>query len=206
MTAGAVVDAKKAARRRVLALRDTLTGEARAQKSAIISARLVSLPEFVSARAVAGYVSFGTEFDTAAFLDAVLATGKRLLLPRVERESHRIQFHFVADLSDSLTPGPWGIREPDPSRCPAAPASNIDFMLVPGVAFTPQRARLGYGGGFYDAAIGTTRVGIPKVAAAFSVQIVDSLPVEAHDRRVDLIVTEDAEYGARQRDASSSDN
>ena len=194
MTEDGVIAAKKATRRRVLALRDALTGEEREDKSAAINERLIALPAFADAGTVAAYASFATEFDTGPFLKQVLAGNKRLVLPRVDREAKRIQFHFVTDLHRSLIPGPWGIREPDPAQCGVADTSEIDFMLVPGVAFTPECARLGYGGGFYDAAIDEARVDAAKVAAAFAVQVVDELPVESHDQRVDLVVTEDASY------------
>ena len=194
MTDDGVNASKKATRRRVLALRDALTGEERQDKSAAISERLIALPVFADAGTVAAYASFATEFDTGPFLQQVLARNKRLVLPRVDRDSKRIQFYFVTDLRRSLIPGPWGVREPDPAQCGVADTSQIDFMLVPGVAFTPDCARLGYGGGFYDAAIDEARTDAAKVAAAFAVQLVDELPLEAHDQRVDLVVTEDASY------------
>jgi 5-formyltetrahydrofolate cyclo-ligase len=194
MTDDGVIAAKKATRRRVLALRDALTSEERNSKTAAISERLVALQAFVEAKTIAAYASFATEFDTGAFLKQVLARNKRLVLPRVDPDSKRIQFHFVTDLDRSLIPGPWGIREPDPTQCRIADTGDIDFMLVPGVAFTPDCARLGYGGGFYDAAIDEARTDAAKVAAAFAVQLVEDLPVEPHDQRVDLVVTEDASY------------
>ena len=190
-----VVAAKKATRRRVLALRDVLSPESRQRKSVAIIERLLALAAFADAGTIAAYASFATEFDTEDFLKQVLARNKRLVLPRVDRTSKRIQFHFVTDVDRSLTPGAWGIREPDPAQCGGAETGDIDFVLVPGVAFTPDCARLGYGGGFYDAVIGETRADAAKVAAAFDVQIIDALPVEAHDQRVDLVVTETAEYG-----------
>ncbi|UCH49783.1 MAG: 5-formyltetrahydrofolate cyclo-ligase [Betaproteobacteria bacterium] len=194
MTHDRVVATKKATRRRVLALRDALTSEERNSKSTAINERLLALPAFADAETVAAYASFATEFDTGPFLKQVLARNKRLVLPRVDRDSKRIQFHFVCNLDGALVPGPWGIREPDPTQCGVADTGEIDFMLVPGVAFTPGCARLGYGGGFYDAAIEETRTDCAKIAAAFAVQIVKDLPLEAHDQKVDLVITEDGEY------------
>ena len=189
-----LVAAKKATRQRVLALRDALTVDQRAQQSAVITGKLLALPQFSTAAVVAAYLCFGTEFDTEAFARAVLASGKRLALPRVDRGTRTMHFHFVSDLQNQLLPGMWGIRQPDPAHCPLAEAGQIDLMLVPGVAFTPRCERLGYGGGFYDAVISHTRTEVAKVAAAFSLQVVEELPVEPHDRRVDLVITEDAEY------------
>jgi len=194
MTIEGIGAAKKSVRQRVMALRDALSADARNRKSAQVTARLLELPAFAGAATVAAYSSFGTEFDTGFFLAEVLARGKNLVLPRVARERKELAFHFVTDPEHSLLPGQWGIREPDPAQCADAKLDQIDFMLVPGVAFTRRCERLGYGGGFYDAAIGGTPTGVVKVAAAFAVQIVDELPLEPHDLRVDLVVTEDAKY------------
>jgi len=194
MTADSIIAAKKATRHDVLALRDALTESERGYKSAAITEKLLALPAFASAGTVAAYVSFGTEFNTEALIGAVMSKGMRLVLPRVDREHKRIDFFTVTDLSISLVAGPWGIREPDPIQCARVDANRIDFMLVPGVAFTPRCERLGYGGGFYDAAIAAVANEVAKVAAAFGVQIVDELPLEPHDRCVDLVVTENDVY------------
>ena len=194
MSDDGVIAAKKAMRRRVLAMRDALSPDLRRSKSAAISERLLTLPAFSHAGTVAAYASFGTEFDTGPFLEQVLARNKRLVLPRVDRDTKRIQFHFVTDLNHSLIPGPWGIGEPDPAQCGVADTDEVDFMLVPGVAFTRTCARLGYGGGFYDSVIDEVRGGAKKVAATFAVQVVDDIPLEAHDQRVDLVITEDDVY------------
>ncbi len=174
----------------MLAVRDALSLDARKQFSAVITDKLFALPEFGPARTVAAYVSFGSEFDSAAFVAAVLTGGKRLLLPRIDHTRQVMIFHAVTDLQESLFPGAWGISEPDPVRCPQADLDDVDFMLVPGLAFTTRCERLGYGGGFYDAAIEILRPHARKVAAAFSTQIVDTLVVDSHDRRVDVVVTE----------------
>jgi len=90
--------------------------------------------------------------------------------------------------------GVWGIPQPRADLCPLVPASQLDFVLVPGVAFTRHCERLGYGGGYYDGFIrGLTRRP-PLVAAAFSVQILSALPVSGRDQYVDCVVTENAEY------------
>ena len=185
---------KKATRKRMLAVRDALNHHAREQLCAAITDRLLALPAFGTARTVAGYVSFGSEFDTAAFIAAVLASGKRLLLPRIDRTQRAMIFYVVTDLQESLLPGAWGIREPDPLRCSRADVDDVNLMLVPGLAFTTRCERLGYGGGFYDAAIEIARPHTLKVAAAFSIQIVDTLAVEPHDRSVDVVVTESGSY------------
>ena len=95
---------KKATRKRMLAVRDALNHDVREQLSAAITDRLIALPDFGAARTVAGYISFGSEFDTAAFVAAVLASGKRLLLPRIDQTQRAMIFYVVTDLQESLLP------------------------------------------------------------------------------------------------------
>lgn len=193
-------DRKKATRQRILLLRDGLNRRQRERSSEVITAKLLSLAEFASASTVAAYMSFGSEFETDEFIQAVLASGKRLVLPRIVPGTRDMLFHVVSDPTQ-LVPGPWGIREPDAASCAVVPVSEVDLMLVPGVAFTRRCERLGYGGGFYDSVMKSMRPSVMKVAAAFGLQIVDELPVAAHDVAVDMVVTEDAVYSAAVRAA-----
>jgi len=84
----------------------------------------------------------------------------------------------------------WGIREPDPQRCPPADTAEIDSVLVPGVAFTPSGGRLGYGGGFYDTLIRGWPSHATLIAPAFELQVVDDLPFGPDDQPIDAVVTE----------------
>ena len=140
------------------------------------------------------YASFGSEFETGDFIADALAHGKTLILPRVERDSRELQLHQVRDPARQLVAGVLGIRQPRADLCPPVPASQLDFVLVPGVAFTRHCERLGYGGGYYDGFIRGIIRRPPMVAAAFSVQILPALPVSERDQYVDCVVTEDAEY------------
>jgi 5,10-methenyltetrahydrofolate synthetase len=188
---------KAAMRAAVIAARDLLDSPRRAQASDAITAALLRLPAQAGARTLLSYASFGSEFDTQAFNEHVLASGRSLLLPRVDRAIRRLRLYAVASLTDDLLPGVWGIREPDPARCREASIEEVDFILVPGVAFDASGGRLGYGGGFYDRLLGNARPDVPKVAGAFAVQVVDTVPVEDHDCRVTTLVTENATIAIR---------
>jgi len=183
--------AKAALRRKILARRDALDPAARARLSAAALEQTQALDAFRQARVVLGYASFGSELDTRPFLRHVLASGRTLVLPRVDREARCLVLHQVGNLDTELRPGTWGIPEPVPARCrPVAPA-EIDFVLVPGVVFDPDGGRIGYGAGYYDRLLGAWPEPAPAlVAAAFELQIVPAVPVLATDRRVDLVVTE----------------
>jgi 5-formyltetrahydrofolate cyclo-ligase len=185
---------KQSIRARIKVERDAMPPELRAAHSAAIAGRLLQLPEYREASAVLGYMNFGSEFASDLFAAQVLADGKRLALPKVNRHTNRLDLYWVEDFENQLGPGLWGIREPVVERCKRLESPNeVEFALLPGVAFTREGARLGYGGGFYDKLLAHLDEGRQRpvlVAAAFSLQLVEQLPQEATDIKVERIVTE----------------
>jgi len=184
---------KAALRRQLIAARDALPPATRRELSARITPQLLALDAYRQASCVLAYMSFGSEFDTAALVTDALASGKQLCLPRVDRSTRRLELHSVDDLANDLQTGTWGIREPR-AECPPANLARIDFVLLPGVAFTPQCDRLGYGGGFYDRLIPRFASRPPLVAASFALQIRGAIPLDANDQRMDVVITEHSFY------------
>jgi 5-formyltetrahydrofolate cyclo-ligase len=188
-------EAKAALRREILARRDAIDPTARAGRSAAATARVAALGAFREARVAFAYASFGSELDTRPLLRRVLAGGRDLVLPRVERAARRLALHQVRDLDADLEPGTWGIPEPASDRCRQVAPSEIDFILVPGVVFDPDGGRIGYGAGYYDRLLAAWPCPVPPlVAAAFELQVVPRVPVGPTDHRVDLVVTEASTY------------
>ena len=180
---------KAALRQTMLASRDAADVASRNSNSQFITQKLCALPAYRAANVVAAYVSFGSEFDTSEFLARVLRDGKQLLLPRINRAQRALELRHVIDPGAELVSGVWGIREPA-ERCPIMSVTKVEFMLVPGVAFTASGARLGYGGGFYDRLLASLDRHIVRIAAGFELQMVEHLPEGPHDQRVDRVVTE----------------
>jgi len=171
--------------------RDALPRSVHRDSGQAILSRILAGEEFQRANTVLAYCSFGSEIDTGPLLNAVLAEGKTLVLPKLNPAVNALDLHLVTNLDADLQAGVWGIREPDPA-CPRCAFTAIDFLLVPGVAFDRRGGRIGYGKGYYDkllASFHTVNRHPLAVAAAFDVQIVDSIPVEAHDVPVDVLVT-----------------
>jgi 5-formyltetrahydrofolate cyclo-ligase len=194
MTRGAassseLLQAKAALRKVIIARRDAADGEMRNRAAQAIVRNLLELPAYRGAGTVAAYASFGSELDTSAFIAKTLADGKQLLLPRINRAQRALELRRVIDPAADLVAGVWGIREPA-EHCVIVPLATIEFMLVPGVAFTQSGARLGYGGGFYDRLLAALDRRTTRIAAAFQLQIVAQLPEGPHDQRVDTVVTE----------------
>ena len=182
---------KQAIRQRIIADRELLLGAIRLQYSREITARLVQMPEYRAAKMVLGYMSFGAEFSSDEWAQHVLADGKQLLLPKVNLQRKELDLYFVTDLQQDLASGLWDIREPLVDRCTKADTwSEVDFILMPGVTFGRDGARLGYGGGFYDKLIAHLPHHPVLVAAAYSLQILTHLPQEVTDRKVEWLLTE----------------
>jgi 5-formyltetrahydrofolate cyclo-ligase len=188
---------KQGIRQSIIAARQKLTAAERLQFSQAISRRIMQLPAYQQAQTVLGYMSFGAEFASAAWVEQAMQQGKRVLLPRVNSGSRQLELYLVRDLQQDVEPGIWDIPEPLPQRCTRVDDDeNIDFILLPGVAFARDGSRLGYGGGFYDKLL--ARISLPAAAqqpvlaaAAFTLQLRDELPQEATDRKVEWLLTED---------------
>ena len=145
------------------------------------------------------YLSFGHELSTAGLIIGLQERGRALVLPRIDRAAHRLELYRVRDTTIDTVPGVWGIREPDPSRCPPADLDEIELIVVPGVAFTPMGERLGYGGGYYDELLARWQRPPPRIAPAFDLQVVGELPTTPHDQPVDVIVTQSALFRRPRR-------
>jgi len=195
MTGGAALSpdalkqAKAALRQTMLARRDAADAANRSSSSQTITQKLLALPAYRVAGVIAAYASFGSEPDTSEFLARVLGDGKQLLLPRINRAQRTLELRHAIDPGADLIPGVWGIREPA-ERCPLVDVIDVEFVLVPGVAFTARGARLGYGGGFYDRLLASLDRRVVRIAAAFELQMMDHLPEGPHDQRLDQVVTE----------------
>ena len=170
--------------RTILKLRNlSLTADARAEASVRIFTAVEQLPVFSDARTVAVFCSLGDEPETSRALSRWRA-GKRIVVPRVEGDA--MQFY---DYDPSqMCPGAFGIAEPASSAC-ACDASQIDLIIVPGVAFTASGARLGRGKGFYDKYLALPGMRASKIGVCFAHQLAAELPAEPHDVVMDRVVT-----------------
>ena len=179
---------KKKMRAAILALREAMPPAARSAASRAIIDKVCGLPQYAEATVVLTYMGFGSEIETQSFFERIIADGKIAVLPRVDRASQTLMLHAARSTSDLLT-GKWGIREPR-ADAPTVSIDEIDFLLMPGVAFDRFGNRLGYGRGYYDKLLLIADPALTRVAAAFSCQIVEAVPVGPTDQRIDCIITE----------------
>lgn len=98
-----------------------------------------------------------------------------------------MQFHLVTNSELQLRPGAMGIPTPLP-ELPVIPPQHLHLIIVPGVAFSPDGARLGYGGGYYDRYLPLCP-GAIRVATIYPEQLVSYIPTESHDLRIPHLIT-----------------
>lgn len=183
---------KNEIRKLVLAERASLGEEARTEKSLLIQKKVMALAEYQAAQTIMLFMNFQDEVETTGLAINVLAGGKRLILPFCAPGGILIPA-VVKDLS-GLVMGMWGIREPDKKGLVKAELSEIEFVLVPGVAFDLAGNRLGYGKGYYDRFLQHLLQSVPRAAVAFSCQIISEVPVAEHDKKITMLITEEEVY------------
>ncbi|MGB8861782.1 MAG: 5-formyltetrahydrofolate cyclo-ligase [Ilumatobacteraceae bacterium] len=168
---------KPTLRRRMRMVRDLV--DDRLMRSVELWSAVAATPEYAAAASVMAFVGCKGEPDTDPLFARLEADGKRLLLPRVH------DGEIVVCAGDGpMTVSRFGVSEP---TGPALPPGEVGFVLVPGLAFTADGCRLGYGGGFYDRFLPTCSA--PNAGVCFSEQLVDALPTEAHDVRVQRVIS-----------------
>jgi 5-formyltetrahydrofolate cyclo-ligase len=131
---------------------------------------------------VACYASRPEEPDTTLLRQALHTAGARVVVPVVD--GTRLTWR-IDDPMAEWTVNEFGIPEPETDPVDIAPA----VYIVPALAIDANGNRLGQGGGFYDRALANVE-GPLVIALVFEDEMVDVLPVEPHDRPVDVAVTE----------------
>jgi 5-formyltetrahydrofolate cyclo-ligase len=187
---------KRSIRRQIESLRKAQPDkELRSQR---IVERLLDFESFKSAASVLIYVSARSEVRTHNLLPIALRSGKTVVVPYCLPDQLKL---FRLERMDELSPGTWGILEPTmelralPDR--AFDVRKVNFFCLPGVAFTRNGGRLGYGKAYFDRLLRHAAPDAVLAGLAFECQLVDEMPMEPHDVRLDLVITEADVYAGR---------
>jgi 5-formyltetrahydrofolate cyclo-ligase len=184
-------DDKTALRAAMRGRRQALPAESVATASAAVTARVLALPQWETAREILAYLPVRGEVDTRALVEYALREGKRLLAPRCrENDPGRVDLGCLTCLSEAI-PGRFGIPEPPAASCQPPEAFAPDLILVPGLAFDRAGTRLGFGGGYYDRLLALPMAaGASVVGLCHAFQFVEHLPAAAWDRPMHAVITE----------------
>ena len=174
--------AKTALRDQLLTARRRRSLLERSDVAREIALRLTAAPEVRRAATVAAYVAVGAEPGTAPLLHALLAAGKRVVLPVLLPDGDLDWATYAGD--QGLVPAPRGLLEPVGARLGVDAVATADVVLVPGLAVSSTGERLGRGGGSYDRALGRVPVGTFTCVLLHDEEVGIDVPMEPHDRPV----------------------
>ncbi len=160
------------------------------EKNKEIENRLFKFANFLEAKIALLYIHHPSEVRTDGILKRCFDYNKILVLPVINSGEHGLKLIKINSLDTDLKRGPDGIMKPDSIRCKTVPIECIDIAIIPGLAFDEKGGRIGLGDGYYDRLIPKLPITTRKVSLALDSQILPQVPIETHDRYVDIIITE----------------
>lgn len=169
---------------------DALSAKEIAEKTEAIENRLFDFANFLESKITLLYINNEHEVLTENIIKRAFVYNKIVVLPAYNAQNFEMELKKVDNIEKDLVPGPRDILQPDASRCKDVPIEKIDIAIIPAVALDEKGGRIGSGKGYYDRLIPRLAITTRKVALAFETQIVPQVPIESHDRHVDIIITE----------------
>ncbi|MBM6617254.1 5-formyltetrahydrofolate cyclo-ligase [Bacillus suaedaesalsae] len=155
--------------------------------SSQIQHTLFGQKKWTEANVIGITISRGTEIETKGIIEKAWEQGKKVAIPKCFPEDKSMTFYIFSDFSQ-LEEVYFGLQEPIPSETIAVNSTDIDLLIVPGVAFTENGYRIGYGGGYYDRFL--SHYGGTTFSLLLECQLVPALPIEDHDIPVQQLITE----------------
>lgn len=170
-------------------LRREMTEEEVSEKSEKIQRLLFGFDKYKNAQTVMTFISAFKEPSTDQIISDALRNGKRVVVPVSDTKTETIILSYLDNTGD-LKKGAYGIYEP--SIIKPANGADIDFILIPGLAFDKRGNRLGFGKGYYDKLLCDSAA--EKTALCYDFQLLDKIPSDAHDILMSTIITEEKIY------------
>jgi 5-formyltetrahydrofolate cyclo-ligase len=184
------IDAKRGLRKTFLRARQNLSAADAERFSARIAKHVFSLPRVLESDLVMVYHRLGSEADTGALMELIIASGRGIALPYL-RADGSMGIGRIWSLCTDLVPGPYGTMEPADRLKDNVHIDQAGAVVCPGVAFDAAGMRLGRGGGHYDRFLREIKGRAQIIGYAFDCQISgEPLPAEEHDVRMDAVITE----------------
>ncbi len=152
---------------------------------------ILSLDEYKNADTVFTYVSFGSEVDTKQLILEAFSDNKKVAVPYCISNTYKIDFYYINNINE-LEIGSFGILEPNIATAKKVVDFNNfnDICIIPGLSFTYNGDRLGYGKGYYDRFLEKYGNNIYKIGICYECQICSELPTDKYDKCMDIVVSE----------------
>lgn len=188
-------EAKAAVRRQVREMMGRISPAELAERSKKACERVRGSAYFACARTVLLYAPLPGELDVSTLIQDCLTEGRTVALPRVDWEQVTMAPAKIDSFPEGLVETKFGVREPGP-RAGAVDISELDLVVVPGIAFDLRGGRLGRGAGFYDRFLASPGLKSITIGVALDAQVVMELPMRGAgvgpcpDARMDAVLTE----------------
>ncbi|MBC2694071.1 MAG: 5-formyltetrahydrofolate cyclo-ligase [Desulfobacteraceae bacterium] len=182
---------KQEIRNNIAKILEDISDKEIAKKTKQVEDNLFEFANFLEAKIVLLYVNKKIEVTSRNIIKKCFDFNKIVILPAFNIKTYEMKLMKVDDLDNNLITGPRGILEPNINRCKIVPVDCIDLAIIPGVAFDEKGGRIGTGEGYYDRFIPKLSITTRKVALALEHQIIQQVPVESHDKHVDIIITDE---------------
>lgn len=166
-------------------IRNNMTEEEVFGKSKLASDIFLKSDLYKNAKCIMLYKRLGNETDTDAIIKQAFADNKRLVFPVTEVKSGKITPYY-ADCSTEFVTGGFSVSEP--KGADIANPTDIDVVLIPGIAFDKSGARIGFGNGCYDMFLPKTNA--IKIGYCYDFQLCNQIPTDKHDIKMEYIITE----------------
>jgi 5-formyltetrahydrofolate cyclo-ligase len=180
------MEEKKKMRKKVKQLLTQLTDKEKQEYSEAIAEKLYALSAWKKAKCIGITISRGNEVHTLPIIEKAWCEGKKICVPKCDPDEKTMVFreiHSFAQLESVY----FGLLEPIEDITKEVEAAEMDLMVVPGIVFSRDGYRIGYGGGYYDRYL--QQFTQTTISLAYSVQIVERVPAEPHDIPVQMIIT-----------------
>lgn len=173
---------KQALRKQIREQKKAMTEEMIVAKSLALGEKFLASQAYKDAKTIYGYLPYNQEVRTVAMLEQAIRDGKRVAVPKCYGDEMR--FIYLDDLTQ-VEKGYCGIPEPVVDEPVADDPTAL--VLMPGLAFTKEGLRMGYGGGFYDKFL-AAEPNHPTLALCYDFQMVEHIPTEEYDIPVDTVI------------------
>ncbi len=186
------MEEKKELRKKILGIRNNMLKEDVENNSRIITDKIISLDIYKQSKVVFIYMDFNNEVMTSYLIRHMFSDKKRVVVSYTDTVNNVLILSEIIEKADMIL-NPFGYYVPK-NILPVA-IEEIDLVIVPGVVFDKNLNRIGFGKGYYDKILNKLKSSAKKVAVAHEFQVLENIPSEEHDVKMDMIITEMGQWG-----------
>jgi 5-formyltetrahydrofolate cyclo-ligase len=164
------------------------------RKSKTIIEKVMNTEEFKKSKNLMVFLSFDNEVYTFDLIDKAMDMGKKVIVPYTVKDTYEIIPTLLKNIEEDLEVSSYGYLEPKKDKITAVQEEDIDLTIVPGLAFDKNMNRIGFGKGYYDRYLAKTRKDSKNMAIAYEYQVLEEIPYDDYDEKMDYIITEENIY------------